>query len=139
MKLRIHGDSLRLRLNRSDVEQFRTSGVCAASLRFDSSSQLTYALETSSRLTVMEVHYLQDCIRVLLPLDMAQEWVGSDRISLSLNRAGGLSLLIEKDFQCLHRDETNPATIWMHFRIPQDRPGFGECRLLTRRRKCVRG
>ncbi len=109
MKLRIHGDSLRLRLNRSDVDQFRTSGVCAASLRFDSSSQLTYTLETSSQLTVMEVRYLQDCIRVMLPLDMAQEWAGSDRISLSLNRAGGPSLLIEKDFQCLHRDETNPG------------------------------
>jgi len=51
MKLRIHGDSLRLRLNRSDVEQFRISGVCAASFRFDSSSQLTYTFETSSRLT----------------------------------------------------------------------------------------
>jgi hypothetical protein len=109
MKLRIHGDSLRLRLNRSDVEQFRTSGVCAASLRFDSSSQLTYTLETSSQLTGMEVQYLQDCIRVLLPLDMAQEWAGSDRISLSLNRAGSPSLLIEKDFQCLHHDETNLA------------------------------
>jgi hypothetical protein len=140
MKLRIHGDSLRLRLNRSDVEQFRISGVCAASFRFDSSSQLTYTFETSSRLTVMEVQYLRNCIRVLLPLDMAQEWACSDRISLSLNRAGGLSLLIEKDFQCLHRDEirTRP-TIWMHFRIPQDRSGFGECRRLTRRRKCVRG
>jgi hypothetical protein len=64
MKLRIHRDSLRLRLNRSDVEQFRTSGVCAASLRFESSSQLTYTLETSSQLTVIEVRYLQDCIRV---------------------------------------------------------------------------
>jgi hypothetical protein len=108
MKLRIHDDSLRLRLNRSDVDQFRTSGVCAASLRFDSNSQLTYTLETSSQLTVMEVRYLQDCIRVLLPLDMAQEWTGSDRISLSLNRAGGPSLLIEKDFQCLHGDERSP-------------------------------
>ena len=108
MKLRIHGDSLRLRLNRSDVDQFRTSGVCAASLRFDSNSQLTYTLETSSQLTVIEVRYFQDCIRILLPLDMAQEWAGSGRISLSLNRSGGPSLLIEKDFQCLHRDETNP-------------------------------
>jgi hypothetical protein len=109
MKLRIHGDSLRLRLNRSDVEQFRTSGVCAESLRFDSSSQLTYTLEMSSQLTVMEVRYLQDCIHVLLPLDMAQEWAGSDRISLSFNPEGGPSLLIEKDFQCLHPEERNPA------------------------------
>jgi len=111
MKLRIHGDSLRLRLNRFDVEQFRISGICAASLRFDSSSQLTYTLEASSQLTVMEVRYLQDCIRVRLPLNVAEEWASSDRISLSLSPAGGSgpSLLIEKDFQCLHREERNPA------------------------------
>jgi hypothetical protein len=111
MKLRIQGNSLRLRLNRSDVEQFRTSGVCAESLRFDSNSRLTYTLETSSRLTAMEVQYVQGCIRVRLPLDMAEEWAGSDRISLSLSRArdSGPSLLIEKDFQCLHREERNPA------------------------------
>jgi hypothetical protein len=59
----------------------------------------------------MEVHYVQDCIRVRLPLDMAEEWASSDRISLSLSRAGdsGPALLIEKDFQCLHREERNPA------------------------------
>ena len=120
MKLRIHGDSLRLRLNRSDVEQFRTSGICTESLRFDSNSQLTYTLERSSQLTAMEVRYLQDCIRVLLPLDMAQEWAGSDRISLSLSRAGGASLLIEKDFQCLHLEERNQPTMRMPFRIQRE-------------------
>jgi hypothetical protein len=110
MKLRIHGDSLRLRLSRSDVEQLRQTGVCSESLRFGPGSQLTYTLETSSRLTV-DVEYRQDRIRVLLPLDMAQEWADSDQISLSLNRSdcGGPSLLIEKDFQCLHRDGKNPA------------------------------
>ena len=109
MKLRIHGDSVRLRLNRSDVEQFRRTGICTESLRFGPDSQLTYALEASSELTGVDVEYCQDCIRVLLPLDTAQEWAGSDQISISLNRAdrGGPSLLIEKDFRCLHRDETN--------------------------------
>ena len=78
-------------------------------MRFGTDSQLTYALEASSRLTVMEAQYRQDCIRVLLPLDMAQEWSGSDQVLLSLNRTdvGGPSLSIEKDFQCLHRDETS--------------------------------
>jgi hypothetical protein len=111
MKLRIQGNSLRLRLNRSDVDQFRTSGICVESLRFDCDSQLTYTLETSSRLTAMEVQYVQDSIPVRLPLDMAEEWAGSDRISLSLSRASdcGPSVLIEKDFQCLHREERNPA------------------------------
>jgi hypothetical protein len=109
VKLRIHRNSLRLRLNRSDLEKFRKTGVCAECLRFGSGSQLTYTLETSSRLTEMEVLYRQDCIRVLLPLEVAQEWSGSDKVSLSLNRTdGGPFLLIEKDFQCLHRDETSP-------------------------------
>jgi hypothetical protein len=120
MKLRIQGNSLRLRLNRSDVEQFRTSGVCAESLRFNSHCQLTYTLETSRQLTVMEAQYLQDCIRVLLPLDMAQEWAGSDRISLSFNPEGGPSMLIEKDFQCLHPEERNPAEDADAFPNPAD-------------------
>jgi hypothetical protein len=111
MKLRIHEDSLRLRLQRSDVEQFRETGICAESLRFGSGSQLIYTLEISSRLTVMEAQYRQDCIRILLPFEIAQKWAGSDQISLSLNcvDGSGPTLLIEKDFQCLHSDERNPS------------------------------
>ena len=110
MKLRIHTNSLRVRLDRSDVEQFRRIGICAGALRFGSGSQLTYTLERSPGLTTMEARYRQDCIRVLLPVEMAREWADSDKISLSLNRAddSGPSLLVEKDFQCLHRDENNP-------------------------------
>jgi hypothetical protein len=111
VKLRIDGDSLRLRLNRSDVQRFRETGIRTESIRFGSGSELTYALETSSQLTRIEVQYRQDCIRVLLPLDMAQEWASSDQISLSRDRAegSGPALLIEKDFQCLHGDRTNPS------------------------------
>jgi len=107
VKLRIHRNSLRLRLNRSDVEQFRKTGICADFLRFGPGSQLTYTLEASSRWTMMEARYHHDCIRVLLPLDMAQQWADAEQVSLSLQRAddSGPSLLIEKDFKCLHPDE----------------------------------
>jgi hypothetical protein len=110
MKLRIHGDSLRLRLNRSDVKQFLETGSRTESIHFGSGTKLTYTLETSSQLTDMEAQYSQDCIRVLLPLSLAQEWAMSDQISISLDRAesGGPSLLIEKDFKCLHDEESNP-------------------------------
>ena len=125
MKLRIYRNSLRLRLNRSDVEQFRETGIRTESLRFGTGAQLTYTLETSSRFTVMEAQYRQDCIRVLLPLEMAQEWSSSDRISLFLNCADGdgPSLLIEKDFQCLHGDETNPEGDEDAFPNPSTRAG----------------
>jgi hypothetical protein len=111
MKLRIHKDSLRLRLNRSDVEQFRETGMCEESLRFGPDSQLIYTLGISSQLKVMEAQYRQDCIRVLLPIEAARGWAASDQISLSLNpRDGsGPALLIEKDVQCLHSDERSQS------------------------------
>jgi hypothetical protein len=111
VKLRIHENSLRLRLSRSDVEQIRQTGISTESVRFGSNSQLSYALEASSQVTAMEAQFREDCIRILLPLNIAQVWAGSDQVSLSLNpgEGGGPSLLIEKDFQCRHRVETDPA------------------------------
>ena len=104
MKLRIHSGSLRLRLSRTDVNQLQETGICAESLQFGSGSQLIY---TSSQFTVMEAQYLQDHIRILLPLEIARKWAGSEQISLSLDRVVGRGpgLLIEKDFRCLHTDE----------------------------------
>jgi uncharacterized protein DUF7009 len=109
VKLRIHENSLRLRLSRSDVEQFRQTGIRTESLRLGSGAQFDYTLEASSQITVAEAWYGQDRIRVLLPLDLAEAWAASDQISLSLNpsEGSGPSLLIEEDFQCLHRDEVN--------------------------------
>ena len=111
MKLRMHNGSLRLRLNRSDINQLQETGICAESLQFGAGSQLTYTLEISSHFTVMEARYRQDRIRILLPLEIARKWTGSEQISLTLDSVvgGGPSLLIEKDFRCLHSDERRPS------------------------------
>ena len=111
MKLRIHNGSLRLRLSRIDVDQLQETGICAESLQFGPGSQLTYTLESSSQFTVMEAQYRQDRISILLPLEMARKWTGSEQISLGLDSVvgGGPSLLIEKDFRCLHSEERKPS------------------------------
>jgi hypothetical protein len=111
MKLRMHNGSLRLRLNRSDINQLQETGICAESLQFGPGSQLTYTLESSSQFTVMEAQYRQDRISILLPLEMARKWTGSEQISLGLDSVvgGGPSLLIEKDFRCLHSEERKPS------------------------------
>jgi hypothetical protein len=98
-------------LNRTDVDQLQETGICAESLQFGAGSQLTYTLETSSQFTVMEAQYRQDRIRILLPLEIARKWTGSEQISLTLDSVvgGGPSLLIEKDFRCLHSDERRPS------------------------------
>jgi len=109
MKLRIHANSLRLRLSRSEVEQLQQTGICTESLRFGSGSQLDYSLEVSSRIRVAEASYSNNCIRVLLPLDIAEAWAASSEVSLSITHSIGdaPAVLIEKDFQCLHRNQEN--------------------------------
>jgi hypothetical protein len=111
VKLRIHQNSVRLRLNRSDLEQFRQTGGCTEWLRFGPNSQLSYALEASSQVNAIEAQWREGCLRILLPLETAQVWAGSDQVSLSLNpgEGGGPSLLIEKDFQCLHGVREDPT------------------------------
>lgn len=110
MKLRIHRNSLRLRLNRSDVEQLQKAGICADVLRFGPDSQLTYTVETSAHVKTLDAQYRQNCIRVLIPLDVVEQWVDSDQVSLSQGASeSGPSLLIEKDFQCLHCHGREPS------------------------------
>ena len=110
MKLRIHRNSLRLRLNRSDVEQLQKAGICADVLRFGPDSQLTYTVETSAHVKTLDAQYRQNCIRVLVPLDVVEQWVDSDQVSLSQSASeSGPSLLIEKDFQCLHCNGREPS------------------------------
>lgn len=106
MKLRIHGNSLRFRLNRTDIEILDRTGLCEEQVRFGSGSRLVYALEASS-VTAIESEFSGGAIRVRVPLQMARTWTTSSQIALVTDRAGsdGPSLLIEKDFECLHRDE----------------------------------
>jgi len=102
VKLRVLGNSLRLRLNRADIETFRQTGRCEEQVQFSAGSRLVYALEASP-VTKIEAEYSGDRILVRVPVDMAREWVASDQVALSVvPPGGGLSLLIEKDFQCLH-------------------------------------
>lgn len=104
MKVRIHKNSLRFRMSRSDVEQIRQKGRCSEALQFGSGSQLTYTLEASSQCDSICADYGNDCIRVYVPLALACSWADSDQVSLVQEpfKSGELSVVIEKDFQCLH-------------------------------------
>ena len=42
-------------------------------------------------------------IRVIVPVSVAKEWIESDQTGIEASTAT-LRLLIEKDFQCLHRE-----------------------------------
>ncbi|MGI8565109.1 MAG: DUF7009 family protein [Pyrinomonadaceae bacterium] len=106
MKLRIRGDSLRLRLTRAEVARIGDGGRVEETIHFGINRNLVYRLEESSGEDTIAADYQDGCITVRLPVSMAREWADSERISLAgeqrLGEEGAtLKLLIEKDFACL--------------------------------------
>ncbi|WP_146157752.1 DUF7009 family protein [Enhygromyxa salina] len=98
MKLRIRGDSLRLRLTRGEVQQLRTTGRVSASTQFGART-LEYVL-CSADVDAAQARFEGDCIEVTLPRSLANTWADTEQVGIEAEQ-GVLRLLIEKDFQCL--------------------------------------
>jgi hypothetical protein len=109
MKLRIQGNSLRLRLSQAEVAQFSKTGFVEDAVQFAPNSSFSYALESMSSLTAPKAVFFNGWLRIQVPGADATDWVRSDRVGISgdqpLESGKSLSILIEKDFQCLHGGE----------------------------------
>jgi len=110
MKLRISGDSIRLRLKISEVDRI-AAGESIVEKTHLPDSTLTYSLKMSET-EGFSATFRDGKLVVTLPKADAEKWASTDEVSLlskqPLVDAGKLSLLIEKDFTCLepghHRD-----------------------------------
>jgi hypothetical protein len=109
MKLRIQGNSLRLRLSQQEVSQFSKTGFVEDAVQFAPNSSFSYALESMSSLAAPKAVFCNGWLRIQVPGADATDWVRSDRVGISgdqpLESGKSLSILIEKDFQCLHGGE----------------------------------
>jgi hypothetical protein len=107
MKLRIRGNSIRLRLGQIEVAQLVKDGRIYASIQFSASprSQLSYMVVTSPTEKEITARLADSEIKVTVPEGLAQGWANSEQVGLKhvqqIDREGSLSILIEKDFRCL--------------------------------------
>lgn len=102
MKLRIRGDSLRLRLTRGEVRQLRETGSVVETIHFGA-GELHYELR-SADVPAPIARFDGARIEVSLPRAQANAWADGDDVGIATEQAlphGRLSLLIEKDFRCL--------------------------------------
>jgi hypothetical protein len=108
MKLRIQGNSLRLRLSQSEVAQFSKTGFVEESVQFAAGANFTYTIESSSSIPAAQASYQNGWLRIQVPAATGTDWFTTDRVAISaeqpLESGKHLSILIEKDFQCLHGD-----------------------------------
>ena len=110
MKLRISGDSLRLRLSRSEVERLRESATVEDAIHFGG-NHLKYVVAIAGG--VLGATYADGQIRVEIPRELANDFTDTDRVSVEGQQALGsgsrLQILIEKDFKCMHKDGPGDA------------------------------
>ena len=111
MKWRISGNSLRLRLTRSEVARFGQVGRVEDAIEFgpQPSQRLMCVLQSSIDFPNVAARYTNNCITVHVPAELAKQWVETDQVGFdseqSLDIDKTLRLLVEKDFACLDARE----------------------------------
>jgi len=112
MKLRIQGNSLRLRLTQKEVALVRNHGLVESVIEFAPGHSLVYLLEGSPNAETMSATFDGRAIRVTIPMHQMTDWVESDRVGIEVR--SGVQLLVEKDFQCLHRSVEQEPDAYPH-------------------------
>jgi len=105
MKLRIKGDSLRLRLTQGEVKQFADGGEVEERTHFGAGTDLVYRLKRDSGANALGASSAGTEIEVRVPTAMARQWCDTDLEGLAATQtvAPGVELRIavEKDYACL--------------------------------------
>ena len=107
MKLRIKGNSVRLRLTQKDIAEFVEKGMIEERTEFgaETASFFSYAVAADTDAEEVSANFENGRISVIIPRTLAEKWSRSEEtgISAEQNLPSGktLRLLIEKDFACL--------------------------------------
>ena len=106
MKLRIRGNSIRLRLLRTEVDSLGRKEAIVETTRLGpgSNDKLSYSLHTHTHDARLQIHWNQGSLRVTISSELAQSLAHTEEVSVSEEIVFDqevLTVLIEKDFKCL--------------------------------------
>lgn len=104
MKLRIRGNSVRIRVSKSELEQLAETGVTEDAVQFGPNAALRYRLE-ASRDGALRADFTNAVVRVTIPRAQVDRWLAPDEVSIRgeqpLGNGAALTILVEKDYVCL--------------------------------------
>ncbi|MGW8369630.1 MAG: DUF7009 family protein [Gammaproteobacteria bacterium] len=105
MKLRILGNSIRLRLTKSELDAIANQGEVADHVEFGGGTRLRYRIVAGAE-AVPGATFADHDICVTLPAERVARWANDDEdVSIvgeqRLPAGDSLKILVEKDFECL--------------------------------------
>ncbi len=112
MKLRFRNNSLRLRVNRREVEGLVSGAVLEEQVRFPGDARISYTLQSCAE-AAPEASFLAGVIRVLAPQQQVSDWAHGESIGMYFELpvdGMALKVAIEKDLECTDgpADERDP-------------------------------
>ena len=104
MKLRIKGNSIRLRLSKSEVEKLSEEGIVKEQTNFANVS-FTYSIKKAKNETGINADFNNNELTVSIPEHLVAGWSVNNVVSFDNRLADGsfpeLYVLVEKDFKCI--------------------------------------
>lgn len=104
MKLRVRGDSIRLRLTQREVSAMGAGQEVSEKTTFGASEAFIYSVTTSKTATKIEASFTNNVLTVSVPAELATAWAHGTEVGIGNEQPNGdgrLMILIEKDFACL--------------------------------------
>jgi hypothetical protein len=109
MKIRIKGNSVRLRLSKPEIDLFGKEGYVEEKTEF-ATSTFTYAIRRLFDGKTLDASFTDQKLTVFVPGKVLDEWITTDIVGFSHHLPVGenktLFLLIEKDFKCIDGEGT---------------------------------
>ena len=107
MKLRLEGNSIRVRLDRRDIERLIDEGHVDDAVRFGPGLAFSYAVEAGPAARERpRVSYTDGHLTIQIDPADVEEWLSGDRVGfdhLQDVEGGVVRVLVEKDFACIDR------------------------------------
>lgn len=102
MKLRIRGNSIRLRLTQGEVEKIKDIGLVEEKTEFPKGQNFIYELAVSDNLSA---EFSNGRMEILIPKSTAESWADSNEVGI-YGTYDNIQIAVEKDFKCLSAKES---------------------------------
>ncbi|MBL8995456.1 MAG: hypothetical protein JNM63_19070 [Spirochaetia bacterium] len=99
MKLRLRGNSIRLRLSKTEVEALSKNCILTETTLFAPGQSLVWTVESSVGEKSVRTEYGPKGIHFYIPQALARTWADSETVGMYTE--GTPRIAVEKDFKCL--------------------------------------